>query len=144
MRNVGINIILFTSSKPNHYGTLGALRYSARTVAEVGAYLARANDQQWKDFGKTNSDTKINEEAIEEQVKTVEETDEEDISEEVIIVEETVEVETSAQESEFADAPDATKLYSGTPVDTKPRTATILQHSDSESLKTKDLALEYV
>ena len=99
MRNEGVNIIIFTMNAPRKHGSLGALRYTARTINEVGAYL--------------NQD---DEESI-EQVEEIENGDE--------------------VESAFADIPNISRIYKGEPIHE-------LQHSDTESLKTKDLALEMV
>jgi hypothetical protein len=100
MRNEGVNIILYTLGCPGRIGTLGALRFSARTINEVGAYLNEA------------------------------EVDSEE-QESVDPVEEAIEHE------DFADLPDISKLYTGAPIPEP-------EHSDSESLKTKDLTLEMV
>jgi hypothetical protein len=111
MRNDGVNIIIFTMSCPGNYGALGALRYSARTINEVGAYLKQ----------EESSDT----------IKRIE-------------VEETPtsDEETETHHDSFADLPYVSHIYKGEPIATPAPTET--EHSDTDLLKTKDLALEMV
>ncbi len=45
MRNSGVNVIIFTMSCPGRIGALGALRFSARTINEVGAYLNASEEE---------------------------------------------------------------------------------------------------
>jgi hypothetical protein len=139
LRNEGVNVILFTSSEPRSYGTMGSLRYSARTVAEVGAYLATANEEQYENFEETNPAEDAVAETAAEVTKEANDRSENEEAAELI-----------AEATEFADAPDATKIYAETPIATVPNTQRPEypqthpnQHSDSESLKTKELALEY-
>jgi hypothetical protein len=105
MRNEGVNVIIFTMSCPGNYGSLGALRYTARTINEVGAYLNQEEDS----------------------IEVMQDTGDEPVEIE----------EHETQDATFADLPDVSRIYKGEPI-LEP------EHSDSESLKTKDLALEMV
>jgi hypothetical protein len=136
LRNEGVNVILFTSSEPRSYGTTGSLRYSARTVAEVGSYLTKTNEEQYENYEGLN--------VAEDAVAEVAEIEDGETGEVVEMVEAVTEMEETA--TDFADAPDATKMYTES-TEASPR-AIILehpieQHSDSDPLKTKDLALEF-
>jgi hypothetical protein len=133
MRNEGVNVILFTMSQPGHFGALGALRYSARSVEEVGAYLKNSSDELCESY-----------EGIENEVEEVLTGFEEEVaSEEGLRIQEGCIVEADLDETEFADDADATKVYAEIPEPTDPEPYD-QQHSDEESLKTKDLALECV
>jgi hypothetical protein len=111
MRNEGVNIIIFTMSCPGNYGALGALRYSARTINEVGAY--RNQDESSETINRIEQSETINSNE-----------------------------ETESQHDSFADLPDVSHIYKGEPmphpIETEP------DHSDTELLKTKDLAMEMV
>lgn len=123
MRNTGVNVILFTMSCPGKLGALGALRYSARTINEVGAYL-KQDAEEFVGFAETST----REEATQQPIL------EEQVSEEASIE--------ADDESSFADMPSTSRIYSGRTRITKDIAE--LQHSDTDSLKTKDLALEMV
>lgn len=127
MRNAGVNVILFTMSMPGNYGALGALRYSARSVNEVGAYLkhneAELNEQ-------------LSEQLSEQRSEQLSEREESEVAEKA---------SESEHESEFSDTPSSTRIYDTSRIlfydedeDDEP------QHSDTDLLKTKDLALEMV
>jgi hypothetical protein len=132
MRNIGINVILFTLSQPGNFGTLGALRYSARSIAEVGAYLEKSNGEQYSDY----EDDAEPVEQVTEDDDLLQSFDEE-TAEEAIMIEESAE----ENEQDFADGADATKIYAEIPtLIAEPED----EHYDNESLKTKDLAIECV
>ena len=122
MRNAGVNIILFTMSCPGRIGTLGALRFSALTITEVGAYL-RSSAEAHHERSLGSAKPKDN-------------------------FDNTTGSEESESDVPFADEPEATKLYAETHSPTYPKTLRPIdpqtQHSDSDLLKTNDLALEMV
>lgn len=121
MRNAGVNVILFTMSCPGRYGALGALRYSARTINEVGAYLKQTED---------TSIDQVDEEPIEE--ASAQEHMPANASEE------------TAHESTFADMPNISRIIKGTGITNTDPDTDDPEHSDTDPLKTKDLEVEMV
>jgi hypothetical protein len=86
MRNRGVNVILFTMSCPGRIGALGALRFTARTMNEVGAYL------------------KAIEEESDEIMRSADDAISDDIAEDSELI------------IQFSDMQDNSKLYTGTPI----------------------------
>ena len=168
MRNYGVNVIIFTVTRPRRYGALGSLGYSARSIAEVGEYLKQPIVKEKQEDEEAMSEVAVVEEAVSEEAAVeeaaveeaaieeaaVEEAVSEELAieetatEEAVLEEAVVEEEVSQDKEVFSDEPDATKLYAETPSPTHPKSPSPQvpqsQHSDSVSLKTKDLACEFV
>jgi hypothetical protein len=126
LRNEGINIILFTVTCPGRCGSLGALRYSARTVTEVGAYLKQKEQARAESAEASVPQNKQAIVATEEQQKSEVKAQNSDASS-----------DKSEALDEHTDKPELTEIFIESLTQEE-------QHSDSDPLRTKELAFENV
>lgn len=152
IRNSGVNVILFTVAQPGQFGALGSLRYSARTLAEVGAYLKNAREDQRDERSAVEYSAPDEQGFVgfERPQNEPSEVSSEEVPEEAAVEEElTEEVENEMEaETDFADAPEVSRVYVESTSTTnenvqrsKVQHTPTFKHSNSGSLKTKELAV---